>query len=319
MSQTKKNDAKKGKVAQKEVETLDNLPLWDFDDEHDVATIMGQTIFECILGGASVSMSSYINMVDNCNSDLTKSDLTVLISASILQRLGMSQESSNMLALSDQVDRLYKNMNLTDKSNNNMFSTMIMILCPEVIKQIEMAMITAISKNTRRTKAPHTESRLVTAMKSITLSDDTLPNDLNIAQQAAMSNSSKLLMDIPVDFVSKRTETSDDVEPAESISNRNSNANKNLSTNDIMKFIRENKSVNNTAKAFDSKFDPLKKPVSLVTKKDKTGLGYPVDRITTLQNATASSSKKMDSLQKDLLNMLQVEEETLSESSEGLI
>jgi len=256
-----------GKAVSKEPE-----PLWEFDDENDAASIVCQEIGSALIHDPGVNLTSLNSLIASVEDGMNKSNTVLLILVSVCNKVGLPLVADTYLAESEVVAQLYKKLNLTDAQALNMFTSMINILCPEIIKTVQVALQIAMTRSSRRSKATHTQSRVQSALAGFISSGIAEDNETIVASQIANTYRYK-----PVGFVRTVVDEEDDtVNPDDSISHaprrpRNIDGEE-LNERELRRYSQEYKS--RAANEFSMDYPTAKAPVKERGNKGKAGIGF---------------------------------------------
>jgi hypothetical protein len=256
-----------GKVASKDPE-----PLWEFDDENDAASIVCQEIGTALIHDPGVNLNSLNSLIGSVEDSMNKSNTVLLILVSICKKVGLPIVAETYLAESDVVAQLFKKLNLDDPQALNMFTSMINILCPEIIKTVQVALQIAMTRSSRRSKATHTQSRVQSALAGFISSGIAEDNETVVASQIANNYRYK-----PIGFVKTVLDDEDDtINPDDSISRAPRRptgvSGDKLDERMLRRYSQEHKS--RAAEELNMDFPTAKPPVKERGNKGKAGIGF---------------------------------------------
>lgn len=319
------------------------VALWEFDDEHDVPSIVCEVVYESVINEPNFSMSAYHNLSSDAENTTNKSDMVCLVSSAILERIGLKESSKGMRALSDQVNVLFKNLNLDSPAVLHQFVTLVTILNPEIIKTVESAVMAAMFVASRKTKIHHTTSRVQTALKGVVASESAssrevsfgaIGSNVKMAAEDVSDGINALLLDYSVEDFSDQ-----EISPDESVSSAGDKNVMRPSESQLMKAIVKERNHKKAVESLKIKHKLFRDPIEPKGQLSRRGIGMTYEKYPTLTDAkgmnmrrassiaegeekTGSPSVKeaLDSLQSALVHQVSAkvtEEEAGEESSDG--
>jgi hypothetical protein len=261
-------------------EDIEREALWDFDTEHDAATVICEVVQEQIINNSAVNLQSYSALAKSANEDLNKSDVVLIISAALVARLGMEVISQDLLSASDTVAATYTSLNLHEKPVLKMFCNLVTILCPEFIKAIESGIFILMSRSSTQTTVPHTSTRIASSMRGLVDSGTTSGYDAGMAainsripiSETHLNDAmNQLLLDTP-----RYTSTPSPIMPMESVSNQNSlsASPSGIDTKQLMRMARSRRSFDSKASELEALTPDSNRSVKVRVKNDKQGVGF---------------------------------------------
>jgi len=290
-----KNSKQKGFAPAQETEGIED-PIWDFDNKMDVVTVAMQELATTIIKDTSFNLQSYSSMIENSSDALTKSNVCLLIIASFLTRLGMTQSAKNALAQSDSVNSLFASLNLGEKANLNFFCTMVNIMSPEIGKQIETAAFTAMTRMSSKTTVTHSKSRMEAALEGL--------GETNIASHdelAWASNNSQSFSSAKPWAKMIREAIDDDAYHIPEFRNRDPiTTSERMSERDLMRFVRDSRSAARVPSEFGDAFPSAKKPIQGFSNARRQGLGFTKTPIKPSDSISQANKEQKEEYRKKL-------------------
>lgn len=298
----KKQDKSEGMVPAEGRESVFN-----FTGENDVTTISAQVIMEKLKTGCDFNFNSYRILQSTSNDEVNKSDAVIIISASILNRLGATAAAKQVLTESDDAALYYEKLGLEDKSTLSTFTTLLTIIAPELLKASEIAITSLLSQTSRKTTVTHSVTRLALALEGVTGAGIISQTDAELSslltnlmpRTSRVALAQQLLID----------SDSDQITPQESISRQASRpvsatkvvqeegAELKLTTGNLMKYAKGRQQRN--AADFNTVFRPKTKPVESKGNKAQQGLGYVEDDSSSQEEILVRRPKRRNGKGKD--------------------
>jgi len=273
-TQQRKVYSRRSRKGNQKLTQEENEPLWQFDEDNDVASIVCQELSKCVIEDPSVNLLSMNLIRNSSNADQNKSDVTLLLLSSITRKLGMKSTSDKFLNESDVVHNLFNKMGLEDNSTLNMFVVLVCTLSPEFVKTVEIALFTAMRRHSRDTTVKHTMSRVESALNGLSISEIADDEETAIAGFNANIRSKRNIEFVASSVLSpsiERTITPDDSASRRMESLRNDKGWV-MEEDDLMAMIRDRKA--GTHLNVEDRFPKVDKPITPIRSKDREGLGF---------------------------------------------
>lgn len=275
-------------------------PIYEIDEANDVSTISAQVIIEKIYKGGEFNYNSYALCQMTANQEVNMSDTVIIISAAILNRIGAPKAAQEVLSDSDEAATYYNTLGLNNKTTLNTFSSLLVILAPELLKACELAILSLMSKTSRKTRVSHTATRMSMALAGATGSGILSEEDAELSAVMANFSSSNSKASLASRLI--EGPNSDVVNPEESVSRPNSRPSSSndmalamssgmeISSKNLMRFAKAKAS--GPVADFNSVFRPATKPVQATAKRNKQGLGYISDDSTDEESNNTKRTNK---------------------------
>jgi hypothetical protein len=255
-------------------------PLFEFDEYHDPATVICETLTENVIQEPALNMAALTTHIKSADDDLNKSDVVVIVSAALLGRLGLTQSANRLLAISDTTRALYESLNLGTEATLKSFCTMISILNPEFVKSVENGIMASLRGISRKTTAVHSQSRLGVATKGLLSNEDINSDDLKfgaVASNVPMDETDLVDALQNVSLIAPRlSRPTYTIEPADSASVVAANSKSSLSSRDLLALAKATRASSpagraNTLYAFDP---AAKRPLIAKRRESSGGIGF---------------------------------------------
>lgn len=156
-------------------------PIADYNQDHDVATLICTELSRAILSEPNINLGKFFKSVNDSRRDINKSDTTVLVTAAVLADIGNKTMSDALLAKSRTLTKMYERMNLVSEDVRGMFVTMLFALSPDFVAMIETVIKVAIERSSARGTAKKDDDPLTTALARLTIDKTISPTELRKA------------------------------------------------------------------------------------------------------------------------------------------
>jgi hypothetical protein len=242
------------------------------DDIDDVATSACVEVSRAIMTRPEVNTGSLFKLIAASRHNANKSDAVLVITAAILESIGNSKASRDILNRSKTVSIFYKQMRLDDPSLRTSFTIMLFALAPEFVKMIETSVKLSIERVQAITEAPYAETKFFKAASALVESGSVSPTEYG----TLIKDVTKLEIRSSADRNSIQLTPTDMVSADDSVSQVGSRERgrleSNVTTSGLMDFIKE-KRANPDAEFYD-KFKEARRPIQAPFRARREGLGF---------------------------------------------